>query len=180
MVGTHRVIILNRGSMFAFQWREFSPPLSSAHRLLPLTKERYETLQFPGNAEHILPPQPPPPPQLGPFANERAVSSDVTLWRCTFWSWKICISFFLFYCEVMLALVVLWLCVGSDFFFKSLARVPFIFLENRAVVGERNLWLRSFSITISFVFPNAFHFISKGGNYPPFGRQAIDLLLRTT
>ena len=31
----HRVIILNRGSMFAFQWREFSPPLSSAHRLLP-------------------------------------------------------------------------------------------------------------------------------------------------
>ena len=33
-------IILNRGSMFAFQWREFSPPLSSAHRLLPYTKER--------------------------------------------------------------------------------------------------------------------------------------------
>ena len=32
---SHRVIILNRGSMFAFQWREFSPPLSSAHRLLP-------------------------------------------------------------------------------------------------------------------------------------------------
>ena len=30
----HRVIILNRGSMFAFQWREFSPPLSFAHRLL--------------------------------------------------------------------------------------------------------------------------------------------------
>ena len=28
----HRVILLNRGSMFAFQWREFSPPLSSAHR----------------------------------------------------------------------------------------------------------------------------------------------------
>ena len=31
----HRVIILNRGSMFAFQRREFPPPLSSAHRLLP-------------------------------------------------------------------------------------------------------------------------------------------------
>ena len=30
----HRVIILNRGSMFAFQWREFSPPSSSAHRFL--------------------------------------------------------------------------------------------------------------------------------------------------
>ena len=24
----------NRASMFAFQWKEFSPPLSSAHRLL--------------------------------------------------------------------------------------------------------------------------------------------------
>ena len=31
----HRVIILYRGSMCAFQWREFSQPLSSAHRLLP-------------------------------------------------------------------------------------------------------------------------------------------------
>ena len=31
---SQRVIILNRGSMLAFQWREFSPPLSSAHRLL--------------------------------------------------------------------------------------------------------------------------------------------------
>ena len=30
----HRIIILNRGSMFTFQWREFSPPLSSAHKLL--------------------------------------------------------------------------------------------------------------------------------------------------
>ena len=57
----HRVIILNRGSMFAFQWREFSPPLSSAHRLLPENKERLETLQFPKNAEYILLPQPQPP-----------------------------------------------------------------------------------------------------------------------
>ena len=31
----HRVIILNRGSMFAFQGREFSSPLSSAHSLFP-------------------------------------------------------------------------------------------------------------------------------------------------
>ena len=30
----HRVIILNRGSIFASQWREFSQLLSSAHRLL--------------------------------------------------------------------------------------------------------------------------------------------------
>ena len=35
MLGSlHRVIILNRGIIFAFQWREFSPLLSSAHRLL--------------------------------------------------------------------------------------------------------------------------------------------------
>ena len=31
---SHRLIILNRGSMLAFQWREFSPPLSSASVLL--------------------------------------------------------------------------------------------------------------------------------------------------
>ena len=33
MSNDHRGTILNRGSMFAFQWREFSLPLSSAHRL---------------------------------------------------------------------------------------------------------------------------------------------------
>ena len=31
---------------------------------------------------------PQPPATIGPLANERAVSSDVTLWRCTFWSVK--------------------------------------------------------------------------------------------
>ena len=31
----HRVIILNRGNKLAFQWREFSTTLSSAHRLHP-------------------------------------------------------------------------------------------------------------------------------------------------
>ena len=51
-----------------------------------------------------------PPPQLVPLANERAVSSDVTLWRCTFWSGKFASVFYLFYCEDMLSLVVLWLC----------------------------------------------------------------------
>ena len=43
-------------------------------------------------AEYILlpqPPNPPPPrPQLGLLANERAVSSDVMLLRSTFWSGK--------------------------------------------------------------------------------------------
>ena len=74
----HRVIILNRGSMFAFQWREFSPPLSSAHRLLQCYHSQWEI----GDAAN--PPQ--PPTTIGPLANERAVSSDVILWRCTFWS----------------------------------------------------------------------------------------------
>ena len=37
-----RVIILNRGSMFAFQWREFSPPLSSALRLLQCYHSQWE------------------------------------------------------------------------------------------------------------------------------------------
>ena len=77
----HRVIILNRGSMFAFQWREFSSSSTT------IANERYETLQFPGNS----PSAPPPPPAtiiIGSLANECAVSSDVTLWRCTFWSGK--------------------------------------------------------------------------------------------
>ena len=101
----HRVIILNRGSMFAFQWREFSPSLSSAHRLLQYYHSQWEIgdAAIPGEFPLSLPP-------LGPLANERSVSSDVTLWRCTFWSGKFCISFLLFYCEGMLSPVVLWLC----------------------------------------------------------------------
>ena len=59
----HRVIILNRGTMFAFQWREFSPPLSSAHRLLQCYHRQKRD-------------------------NERTVSSDVTLWRYPIWSRK--------------------------------------------------------------------------------------------
>ena len=70
----HRVIILNRGSMFAFQWREFSPPLSSAHRLLQCYRNQWEI----GDA--AIPsrsPPPPPPATIGPLANERAVSCDI-------------------------------------------------------------------------------------------------------
>ena len=82
----HRVIILNRRSMFAFQGREFSPPLSSAHRLLQCYyRQKRDRRRC--NSRGI-PPQPPPPPPLGPSANERAVSSDVTLWRCPIWSGK--------------------------------------------------------------------------------------------
>ena len=101
----HRVIILNRGSMFAFQWREFSPPLSSAHRLLRWY-HRQKRDRRRCNSQGI-PPQPPA---------TRAISQ----WACSL-EWRhavtlhilvgiICISFFLFYCEGMLSLVVLWLC----------------------------------------------------------------------
>ena len=53
IVHQHRVIILNRGSMFAFQSREFSPPLSSAHRLLQCYHSQWEI----GDA--AIPVQPP-------------------------------------------------------------------------------------------------------------------------
>ena len=80
---TLRVIILNRGSTFAFNWREFSPPLSSAHRLLPCFKRQTEIGDdaIPREFPLSLPP-------LGSLANERAVPCAVTLWRCTFWSGK--------------------------------------------------------------------------------------------
>ena len=71
----HRVIILNRRSMFAFQWREFPPPLSSAHRLLQCYHSQWEIGDAAIPGEFPLIPKP-----LGSLANERAVSNDVTLW----------------------------------------------------------------------------------------------------
>ena len=102
----HRVIILNRGSMFAFQWREFSPTLSSAHRLLhsyhrqKRDRRRYNN---PGEFPH----QPPATRAISQWARSLEWLHTVTL---HFLVGKICISFFLFYCEGMLSLVVLWLC----------------------------------------------------------------------
>ena len=102
---THRVIILNRESMFAFQWREFSPPLSSAHRLLQCyhrqkrDRRRYNSLG--------IPPHPPAAKAISQWARSLEWRHAVTLHILV---GKICISFFLFYCEGMLSLVVLWLC----------------------------------------------------------------------
>ena len=79
----HHRVILNRGSMFAFQWREFSPPLSSAHTLLQCYHSQWEIEDAAIPGEFPL-----SPPPLGPLANGGAVSSDVTLWRCTTWSGK--------------------------------------------------------------------------------------------
>ena len=82
----HRVIILNRGSMLAFQWREFSPKLRP--QTLLMDKREIGDAVIPGERRIHTSPSVPPPSQLGPLPNERAVSSDVTLWRCTFWSGK--------------------------------------------------------------------------------------------
>ena len=76
--------MISRGSMFAFQWRDFSSPLNSAHRLLHRQERDRRRCNSRGtqNTYFSL------TPQLGPLANERALSSNVTLWRCTFWSGK--------------------------------------------------------------------------------------------
>ena len=80
----HWVIILNRGSMFAFQWREFSPHLSSAHTLFQCYHSQWEIGDAAIAGKFPLSSLP-----LGPLANESAISSDVvTLWRCTFWTGK--------------------------------------------------------------------------------------------
>ena len=115
--------------MFVFHWKEFSPPLSSAHRLLQCYHSQWEI----GDAAiHLrIPPQ--PPATIGPLANERAVSSDVTLWRTLhILVGKICISLFLFYCEGMLSLVVLWLCAPAIFCTKW--RTCFIFSPVRRIL----------------------------------------------
>ena len=103
----HRVIILNRGSMFAFQRRKFSPPLSFAHRIFQCYY--WQKRDKRRCSSRGIPPQPPPPAT-------RAISQcECSLeWRHAVMLHillgKICISFFLFYCEGMLSLVVLGLC----------------------------------------------------------------------
>ena len=106
----HRVIILNRGSMFAFQWREFSPPLSSTHTLLQCYhRQKRNCKRY--NSRGI-PPQHPASRVISQWANSLEWRHTVTLHILV---GKICISFFLFYCEGMLSLVVLWLC-GAEMF----------------------------------------------------------------
>ena len=102
---THRVILLNRGTLFASQWKEFSLPLSSAHRLLQCYHSQWEI----GDA--AIPPQPPAFTVISQWARRLEWRHDVTLHILV---GKICISFFLFYCEDMLSVVVLWLCENTS------------------------------------------------------------------
>ena len=91
--------------MFAFQGREFSPPLSSAHRLFQCS-HRQEGDRRRCNSRGI-PPQPPATRIISQWAVSLEWRHAVTLHILV---GKICISFFLFYYEGMLSLVVLWLC----------------------------------------------------------------------
>ena len=91
--------------MFAVQWREFSPPLSSARRLLQCY-HRKKSDRRRCNSRGI-PPQPPAPRAISQWASSLEWRHAVTLHILV---GKICINFFLFYCEGMLSLVVLWLC----------------------------------------------------------------------
>ena len=91
--------------MFAFQWREFSPPLSSAHRLLQCYhKQKRDRRRC---SSWGIPPQPPATRVFSQWASSLEWRHAVTLHILV---GKICISFFLFYCEGMLSLVVSWLC----------------------------------------------------------------------
>ena len=96
--------------MFAFQGREFSLPLSSAHRLLQCYHSQWEIgdAGIPGE----FPPQPPATRAISQWGRRIKWCHAVTLHILV---GKICISIFLFYCEGMLSLVVLWLC-GTDCF----------------------------------------------------------------
>ena len=104
LCSNHRVIILDRGSMFPFQWKEFSPPLISAHRLLQCY-HRQKRDRRRCNSRGI-PPQPPATRAISQWARSlewRHAALHILVG-------KICISFFLLYCEGMHSLVVLWLC----------------------------------------------------------------------
>ena len=88
----HRVIMLNRGSMLAFQWRKFSPPLSSAHKLLKNTKEvdrrRCNSRGTQNTYFSLSSPTSPPPPQLARSLEWRhALTLHILVG-------KICITFF--------------------------------------------------------------------------------------
>ena len=97
--------------MFSFHWREFFPPLSSAQRLLQCY-HRQKRDRRRCNSQGI-PPQSPATRVISQWASSLEWRLVVTLHIPL---GKICISFFLFYCEGMLSIVVLWLC---DFYSGS-------------------------------------------------------------
>ena len=76
----HRVIILNRGIMIAFQLvKRISPAVKLRPQTLPIDKREIGDGAIPGERRIQTSPSPSPPPQqLWPLANEPALSSDVT------------------------------------------------------------------------------------------------------
>ena len=63
------------------------------------------------------------PLSLGSLSNERAVSSDVTLWRCTFWSGKFASLSSRYIVKACSFYLVLWLCGYNQLLCMSLACV---------------------------------------------------------
>ena len=134
---TYRVIILNRGSMFAFDWREFSSPLSSAHRFLQCY-HRQKRDRRRCNSRRI-PPQPPASMVISQWARSLEWRHVVTLHNLV---GKICITFFLFYCEGMLSLVVLWLCDSTVYlekFFRNTVWQSVKILETRVNISSSKM-----------------------------------------
>ena len=107
----HRVIILNRGSMFAFPWREFSPPLSSAEKDCSHRRKRdRKRCNYRGTQNTYFSLSAPPPPQTRPISQwtrslnwRHAVKLHILIE-------KMCITFFPYSCEVCSLYQVLWLC----------------------------------------------------------------------
>ena len=91
--------------MFAFQWREFSPPLSSAHR----QKRDRRPYNFRGTQNTYFSPPPPPIPTraINQWARCLEYRHAVTLHILV---GKICITFFPFSYEACSFYLVLWLC----------------------------------------------------------------------
>ena len=136
--------------MFAFQWREFSPPLSPAHRIFQRDHRQKR------DSRGIPPQQTPPPPPLGSLANERADSSDVTLWHCTFWSGKFAsISSYSIVkaCSLSSSIMTLWYrpnrylnIIKSSFLLNHLVYI--VFSSSSKGVEIRKFWHRIFVIGI--------------------------------
>ena len=145
----HRVIILNRGSRFAIKRREFSPPLSSAHRLLQCYhRQKRDKRRCNWNS-----PSAPATRVISQWASSLEWRHAVTLHILV---GKICISFFLFYCEGMLSLVVLWLCDthGNTFcllMVKNRRKFPwFVVSIIRACHSSKNESIQCFHSLICF------------------------------
>ena len=107
--------------MFDFHWREFSPPLSSAHRLLQCYhRQKRDRRRY--NSRGI-PPQPPATRAISQWGRSLEWRHAVTLHILVE---KICISFFLFFCEGMLSLTRLSSSIMTLWVYRKLGQIKII------------------------------------------------------